>query len=126
MLVRVRQWSAEHETILQRVLQGVPEIGASHLGQIGLGVAGSGTVFEIAGEGSEGSTDDLGQNMIAAREVLVGSLMRDPDAAGDFAQAQSFQAGRFNDRQRFLDTRFAQVFDFCFSRHRPGAGSSLA
>ena len=80
---------------------------------------------EVTGKACIGPADDFGQNVLAARKVLVRCLMRDPQPARDVAQAQRVKAALCNDRQCFLYASFTQIVRLgVFCRH-PDAASCL-
>lgn len=72
MFGRIGQGVAEHEAVLQGVFSGVFKIGNGHCAKVPRGVPGEGAPVQIVGEGAVGPRHDLGKQVIARREVLVG------------------------------------------------------
>ncbi len=103
MLIWIRQGRSEHESIVQWMFQRVSQVGPTHRSQILARVLAVLTVVEMPGERIEGSADDLRQQVVAARKMLVRRLMGDSQAAGHLSQAQPLDTRVGDDGQCFAD-----------------------
>ena len=83
----------EHQRVVERMLVRVLEVGAPHAGHVLVSVSAARPRFQVFCETCEGAADNFGKDMISAGEVFTGRLMRDTEAAGDFAQAQGIDSG---------------------------------
>ena len=87
----------------------VIEIGEAHRAKVEGGIGDADAGVQCGGKVLEGAPDHFREDMIAAGEMLVGRLMRNPEPARDLAQAQLVQSALGDDGQRFHDAGFAQV-----------------
>lgn len=75
----------EHQPILQGMGGGISEIGIPHRCEIRLCARTYWPSVEMSCETGKGPGHDLGQDVIAAGEVLVGCLMRHTKLTGDLS-----------------------------------------
>ena len=84
--------SAKHEAVLKWMVVGVTQVLLSKRLQIFLGIIKAISAVKILRKALKATPHDFREQVIAARVVLIRSLMRNPKLACDLAQAQVLNA----------------------------------